>query len=110
MGFSRKGYWSGLPFPPPGYLPDSGMELVSPALQVDSLPLSYQRTLKGSLNLHKEKRKLLYCLLATLSQFKNSLYNVFACGSYLRNRDLFYFGDWGDGGQFEEYLPFAGII
>ena len=29
-------YWSGLPFPSPGDLPDPGIELVSPALQVDS--------------------------------------------------------------------------
>ena len=26
MGFSRQGYWSGLPFPPPGDLPDPGIE------------------------------------------------------------------------------------
>ena len=32
MGFSRQGYWSGLPFPPPEELPDPGMKLVSPAL------------------------------------------------------------------------------
>ena len=35
MGFSRQEYWSGLPFPPPGDLPDSGTEpacLLSPAL------------------------------------------------------------------------------
>ena len=30
--FSRQEYWSGLPFPPPGDLPDPGMELMSPAL------------------------------------------------------------------------------
>ena len=41
MGFSRQEGWSGLPFPPPGDLPDPGMETkspTSPALQVDSLP------------------------------------------------------------------------
>ena len=38
MGFSRQGYWSGLPFPTPGYLPDPGMEPRSPALQADTLP------------------------------------------------------------------------
>ena len=42
MRFSRQEYWSGLPFPAPGDLPDPGIELVSPALQVDSLPLSDQ--------------------------------------------------------------------
>ena len=30
LGFSRQEYWSGLPFPPPGDLPDPGIELVSP--------------------------------------------------------------------------------
>ena len=42
MGFSRQEYWSGLPFPSPGDLPNPGIEPASPALQVDSLPLSYQ--------------------------------------------------------------------
>ena len=36
--FSRQEYWSGLPFPSPGDLPDPGIEPKSPALQVDSLP------------------------------------------------------------------------
>ena len=40
MGFSRQEYWRGLPFPPPGDLPDLGIEPVSLALQVDSLLLS----------------------------------------------------------------------
>ena len=38
MGFSRQGYWSGLPFPSPGDLPDPGIEPRSPALQADALP------------------------------------------------------------------------
>ena len=44
MGFSRQEYWSGLPCPSPGDLPNLGIEPVSPvspALQVDSLPLSH---------------------------------------------------------------------
>ena len=32
MGLSRQEYWSGLPFPSPGDLPDPGIELPSPAL------------------------------------------------------------------------------
>jgi len=36
MGFSRQGYWSGLPFPSPGDLPNPGIEPGSPALQADS--------------------------------------------------------------------------
>ena len=38
MGFSRQEYWSRLPCPPPGDLPNPGIEPRSPALQVDSLP------------------------------------------------------------------------
>ena len=38
MGFSRQEYWSGLPFPSPGDLPDQGIEPRSPALQADTLP------------------------------------------------------------------------
>ena len=37
MGFSRQEYWNGLPCPPQGDLPNPGIELRSPALQVDSL-------------------------------------------------------------------------
>ena len=32
MGFSSQEYWSGFPFPPPGDLPDPGLEPMSPAL------------------------------------------------------------------------------
>ena len=38
MRFSRQEYWSGWPCPPPGDLPNPGIEPASPALQVDSLP------------------------------------------------------------------------
>ena len=38
MGFSRQEYWSGLPFPSPGDLPDPGIKPRSPALQMDTLP------------------------------------------------------------------------
>ena len=37
MGFSRQGYWNGLPFPLPGDLPNSRMQPESPASQADSL-------------------------------------------------------------------------
>ena len=38
MGFFRQEYWSGLPFPSPGDLPNPGIEPWSPALQTDALP------------------------------------------------------------------------
>ena len=37
-GFSRQDYWSGLPVPSPGGLPNPGIELGSPPLPADSLP------------------------------------------------------------------------
>ena len=42
MGFSRQEYWSGLPCPPPGDLPNLGMEPGSPALEADSLLTEHQ--------------------------------------------------------------------
>ena len=46
MEFLRQEYWSQVPFPSPGHLPDSGIELISPASQVYSLPLSHQGSQK----------------------------------------------------------------
>ena len=43
--FSGQEYWSGLPFPPLGDLPNPGIKPRSPALQADSLPLSHQGSL-----------------------------------------------------------------
>ena len=47
VGFSRQEYWSELPCPPPGDLPNLGIKPASPAapaLQVDSLSMSHQRS------------------------------------------------------------------
>ena len=38
MGFSRQEYWSGLLWPPPGDVPNPGIEPRSPTSQADSLP------------------------------------------------------------------------
>ena len=48
MGFSMQEYWSGLPFPSPRDLPNSGIKPGSPALQADSLPLSHQGSLMSA--------------------------------------------------------------
>ena len=42
MGFFRQEYWSGVPFPSPGDLPDPGIEPGSLALQADYLPSELQ--------------------------------------------------------------------
>ena len=53
MGFSRQEYWGGLPFPPPGHLPNPGIEpRSSPTLQTDSLPSESPG--KSSLRAQKE--------------------------------------------------------
>ena len=41
MEFSRQEYWSGLPFPSPGDLPDPGIKPRSPALQADASEANY---------------------------------------------------------------------
>ena len=48
VGFSRQEYWSGLPFPPPGDLPDPEIEPRSPALQADSLSAELQGKIYSS--------------------------------------------------------------
>ena len=52
-GFSRQEYWSGLPCPPPGDLPNLGLEPGSPVLQADFLPLSHQESPRSFLLLSR---------------------------------------------------------
>ena len=47
MGFCRQEYWSGLPCPPPGDLPDPGIEPGSPTLQADSAIWATRKASKG---------------------------------------------------------------
>ena len=58
MGLSRQEYWSGLPFPFGEDLPDPGIKPGSPALQVDSLPLSHQGRPTFLLGLFKLAREV----------------------------------------------------
>ena len=53
MGFPRQKHWSGLPLPSQGDFPNPGFQPTSPALQVDSLPLSHQRSPAILLHAHK---------------------------------------------------------
>ena len=80
MGFSRQEHWSGLPCPPPGDLPDPGIEpatLVSLALQAVSLPLASPgkpgsraalRKRKGQ-KMWETKAPLTYSITLTLSTY-----------------------------------------
>ena len=65
MGFSRQEYWSGLPFPSPGDLPNPGIKPRSPALEADALtsePPGKTIPKKGN-----GKKKLNYCTTAHIS-------------------------------------------
>ena len=86
IGFSRQEYWSGLPCPPPGDLPNPGIKPRSPALQGDSLlsepPGRPKNTGVGSLSLlqgifltQKLNRGLLHC--------RQILYQLSYQGSWL---------------------------
>ena len=67
MEFSRQEYWSGLPCPPPGDLPNPGIELRSPALQEDSLPSEPPGKLSKQLQIYNT-----YCTLLPMTyQFYN---------------------------------------
>ena len=61
MGFPRQECWSGLPYPPPGDLPDPGVEPGSPALQAVSLPTDLPgkpvKRLHSNKNYKKKKLK-----------------------------------------------------
>ena len=61
MGFPRQVYWSALPFPPPGDLPNPGTEPASPALQADSLPAEPPG--KSLCRVHFFPCNLKYCLV-----------------------------------------------
>ena len=58
MGFSRLEFWSGLPFPSPGDLPDSGIKLASPALAggfvTTEPPGTYRKTLISNCRVKKK--------------------------------------------------------
>ena len=77
MEFSWQGYWNGLPFPSEGDLPEPGIELASPELQVHSFtaepsrkPNKYTMTWKKK----KEKKKLRLSLVRG-TQYLSSLYS-----------------------------------
>ena len=53
MEFSRQEYWSGLPFPSPGDLPNLGIKPGSPALQADALPSEPPEKLNARSRLEK---------------------------------------------------------
>ena len=66
MGLSRQEYWSGLPFPSLGDLPDPGIKPRSPTLQADSLLFEPPGNVKDSRQLppHVKENKIQYIIMA----------------------------------------------
>ena len=62
MEFSRQEYWSGLPFPSPGDLPDPGNEPGSSALQAGALPSEPSTSLPGVKCDHRQELfRIIHC-------------------------------------------------
>ena len=88
MGFSRQEYWSGLPFPSSGDLPDPGIEPRSPALQADTLPSeppgkptkALCTYIKGSdyISLSSLSGSWAPCVSAVISTFSLLIYSPFS--------------------------------
>ena len=70
MGFFRQEYQSGLPFPSQGDLPNPGIELESPTLQVDSLPSDTWNQLLNTASPLK-------CLIDSILTFETELLPAF---------------------------------
>ena len=84
MGFSRQEYWSGLPFPSPGDLPDPGIKPRSPAFQADALPSEpseKHRMFEYSLFFFFISATVFVCLLWTVICLAASSLRV-ACGIF----------------------------
>ena len=76
VGFPRKEYWNRLTFPSPGNLPNTGIEPVSPVLQVDSLPLSHLGSQINETTVFKKPKKERKILLSLRSQFWETIRNI----------------------------------
>ena len=68
MEFSRQGYWSRLPFPSPGDLPNPGIKYASPMLQAVSLSLSHQLYLFLSIIFQRLKKRKTLHIFSTLNK------------------------------------------
>ena len=74
MEFSRLEYWSGLPFPFPGDLPNLGIEPGSPALEADTLTSEPPGKIIPKKGNTKEYSN--YCTIALISQASNVMLKI----------------------------------
>ena len=74
------GNWRELPLPTPGYLPDPGIEIGSPALQADSLLLKHQRSSKQYRNTSNADYNVFSNFgIVGLTIFVDTLYQLIFC-------------------------------
>ena len=72
MGFSRQEYWSGLPFPSSGDLPDPGIKPRCPALQADALT---SEPISGAEKIRKQLMYLITCIHTALTRYTKKANN-----------------------------------
>ena len=87
MEFSRQECWSGLPFPSPGDHPNPGTELHLLHWHMDSLPLSYQGSPTGEIQLAKLKTTLFLSFFEDFEELKKQTF-VIPKGNQLMNNYL----------------------
>ena len=122
MGFSRQEYWSGLPFPSPGDLPDPGIEPGSPALEADTL-MSVGNLISGSsafskssLNIWKfTAHVLLKPCLENFGYYFASMWDEYNCVAVWAFFGIAFLWGWNENWPFPVQWPllgskFAGIL
>ena len=101
IGFARQEYWSGLPFPSPGDVPDPGIEPGSPALQAEALPSEPLWALKKIR--HLKLRNLVFSMYGKMQESGLTEVIPLMCTSDLWGQDLVfsqpefhraYYGEW----------------
>ena len=75
MEFSGQEDWNGLPHPPPGDLPDPGIESGPPALQAGSLPSELQRSPIKHISQKKKKTYVIYNMTSSFRFYNQSYEN-----------------------------------
>ena len=71
MGFSRQEYWSGLPFPPPGDLPDPGIKPAS--LMLPALAGRFLSSSEKPIYNHRNEQSCEFALTITHYYMKTSI-------------------------------------
>ena len=88
MGFPRQEYWSGLPFPSPGDLPNPGIEPRSPALEADAF-IPHLKNLPNQGYCHFKNHKAKKSHLNNLHNWGGKKYGFYWYGSLGKEKELF---------------------